>query len=183
MFQHRDILFRRAFVGFGQTVRSILDVKTDDCCCEIQCGHFGHVLLCIGLFVRGPNFGDLDVRKPKGLDGIQVKAISVFLQAFCNKISLGDIDKAFFPVAVDPAIKISSELIQLLHFKYPYKFFLRLRDQCFRRSCNYNVVDIKIKKYSFIFIDKTTDVGNECFKAVFPQYKDNDIVPLFRGIV
>ncbi len=57
MLQHRDILFRRAFVSLGQTVRGILDIKTDDCCREIQYSHFGH----------------------RGLDGIQIKTIPVFL--------------------------------------------------------------------------------------------------------
>src|SRR6266566_259457 len=161
------MLLRRAFVNLGQTVRSILDVRTDDCCYEIQCGHFGYILLRIGLFVKDPNFGDLDIRRPRGLDGMQIKAISVFLQALRDKISLRDIDKAFFSVAVDPATKVSPELIQLLHLKYLYKLFLRLRDQRFCRSRNHNVVDIEIEKYSFIFIDETTDVGNKYFKTVF----------------
>ena len=111
MLQHCDILLRRALVNLGQTVRSILDVRTDDYCRKIQYSHLGHILLCIGLFVKGPNFEDLDVCKLKGLDGMQVKAISIFLQTLCNEISLEDINKALLPVTVDPAIKISSELI------------------------------------------------------------------------
>ena len=167
MFQYRDIFFRKAFVGLGQTVRGILDVRTGDCCREIQCGHLGHVLLRIGLFVRGPNFGDLDIRRSRGLDRMQVKAIPIFLQALRDKIFLGDLNEAFLLITVDPTTKVSPEFIQLFHLKYPYKLFLRLRDQRFRKSRNYNVVDIEIEKYSLIFIDEATDVRNECFKAVF----------------
>ncbi len=137
-------------------------------------------MLRIGLFVKGPNFGDLGIRKPKGLDGMQIKAIPVFLQALRDKISLKDVNKTLFPVTVDLTTKVSPELTQLLHLKYPYKLFFRLYDQRFYKNHNHNIVDIKTKKYSFIFIDKTIDIGNECLKAVLPQHKDNNIIPSFR---
>ena len=52
---------------------------------------------------------------------MQVKAISVFLQALRNEIFLENVNKTFFPIVVDPITKVSPELIQFLHLKYPYK--------------------------------------------------------------
>ena len=72
------------------------------------------------------------------------------------------------------------EFIQLFYFKYICKLFFRLYDQRFRWSCYYNVVDIKIEEDAFVFIYKAIDIYNKCFKVVFLQYGDDDIVLLFR---
>jgi len=103
VFQHCDMLFRRAFVGFGQSIRGVLNVRTRNCCCKVQYSYFGHIFLHFRVFYKGPNLRNLGIGRPKDLDRMEI-IISVFLQTLRNKISLGDIDKTLFPVAIDPTI-------------------------------------------------------------------------------
>jgi len=109
--------------------------------------------------------------------------VAVFLQTPYNEISLGDIDEALLLIAVDPAIKVSIEFVQLLHLEHTYKLFLCLYDQRVRRSYDYNIVDIKTKEDIFIFIYKATDVRDKCFETVFLEYRNDGVIPLFRRAI
>ena len=94
------MLFRKAFVGFGQSIRNVLNIKTYDCCYKVQCNHLGHIFLHFRVLRKGPDLRNLDIDRPKGLDEMKT-TISVFLQTLRNEISLGDVDEALFPVAVN----------------------------------------------------------------------------------
>ena len=50
------------------------------------------------------------------------------------------------------------ELVQLLYLEYIYKFFLRLYDQRLYKGRDYDIVNIKTKENTFVFIYKTTDI-------------------------
>jgi hypothetical protein len=102
VFQYYDMLFCKAFVGFGQSIRGILNVRTYNCCCKVQCGHLGYIFLHFCVLYRSLDLRNLDIGRPGGLDGVET-TISVFFQALRDEISLGDIDEVLLPVAVDPA--------------------------------------------------------------------------------
>ncbi len=96
---------------------------------------------------------------------------------------MGNINETFFLVAVDPTIKISTELVQLLYFEHIYKFFLRLYNQRLCRGNDYDIVDIKTKKDIFVFIYKAIYIQNKYFEAIFFEYKNNSVISLFRKTI
>jgi len=78
VFQHYHMLFRKAFVDLYQAVCGILNIWADDYYNKVQHSHFGHVSLHIDVFYKVPNLRDLDIKRSKVFDGVEITVI-IFL--------------------------------------------------------------------------------------------------------